>query len=127
MQAQDPGAVTILLVEDDAGVREIVREFFAMTGYHVLETPGSDEALRIGREHAGRIDLLVTDVALRGLTGLELAERLAALRPGIRVLYMSGSAEGTAARAAALEPGKAYLQKPFSMADLVAKVRQVLN
>jgi DNA-binding response OmpR family regulator len=127
MVAQGGHAVTILLVEDDEGVREIVREFFVMNGYSVLETHGSDEALRIGQEHAGAIDLLVTDVALRGMSGLELADQLAAMRPGIRVLYMSGSAEGTAARNAALQPGKAYIQKPFSMADLVAKVRQVLN
>jgi DNA-binding response OmpR family regulator len=127
MTAQRRSGLTVLVVDDDASVREIVREFLAISGYAVLEASDADGGLRIAHEHDGPLHLLITDVALRGMSGVDLEAQVTRVRPGIRVLFISGSAEGRAVQAAALPPGKDYLQKPFSLAGLLARVRDLLE
>jgi len=122
-----PAGATVLVVEDDPNVREIVREFLRISGYAVLDSGEAEQGLRIAHDHAGPIDLLVTDVALRGMSGLELESHLARLRPATRVLFISGSPEGRSIQSEALPPGKAFLQKPFSLAGLMTSVRALLE
>jgi len=122
------GDETILLVEDEAAVRELAARVLRGQGYMVLEAGDGLEALRVvDREDTGRIDLLVTDVVMPGLGGGELAERLSALRPGIKVLFTSGYTDDTLLHAGQLISGTHFLHKPFSPAALAQKVRGVLD
>jgi PAS domain S-box-containing protein len=121
------GQETILLVEDNPEVRDLARQVLVRQGYTVLEAAEGEEALRRAEEHAGPIHLLLTDVVMPGMTGKALAERLGGLRPDLKVLYMSGYTDETIAHHGVLEPGVAFLQKPFSSFNLALKVRQVLN
>ena len=121
------GSETLLVVEDEEGVRFLVCDCLRMNGYTVLEAGHGEEALRIAGEHAGEISLMLTDVTMPGMNGRELAERMAALRPGMKVLYMSGCAETVVCRKGVLEPGAPFLQKPFGPPDLGRKVRDVLG
>jgi len=118
---------TILLVEDDEAVRGLTRQVLRGRGYQVLEAPGAVPALELAREHGGVIDLLVTDVVMPEVGGRELAERLQQLRPGLRVLFMSGYTDDAVVRHGVQEAEVAFLQKPFSIEALVTKVRQVLE
>jgi YesN/AraC family two-component response regulator len=88
-------------------------------------TPG--EAIRLGREHAGRIDLLLTDVVMPEMNGRDLAKNILSFCPGIRVLFMSGYTANVIARQGVLDPGVHFLQKPFSKQDLGAKIREALG
>jgi len=115
------------VVEDEEGVRLLVRDYLRMKGYTVLEAGHGDEALRIARGHAGEISLMITDVIMPGMNGRELAERMAILRPEMKVLYMSGYAEAAVYRKGVLDPGAPFLQKPFGPPDLGRKVRDVLG
>jgi len=115
------------VVEDEEGVRVLVRDFLRMNGYTVLEAPHGEEALRVAGQHAGNISLMITDVIMPGMNGRELAERMAVLRPAMKVLYISGYAESTVYRKGVLEPGAQFLQKPFGPPDLGRKVRDVLG
>jgi CheY-like chemotaxis protein len=121
------GHETILLVEDEPDLRDLALEILAMHGYVVLVAAEADEALRLADGHAGRLDLLVTDVMMPGMSGRELAVELAARRPGLRVLYMSGYTADAMAGHGVLEPEIMFLQKPYSPAALAHKVREVLD
>jgi len=121
------GSETILLVEDEDQVRGLAREILSRHGYRVIEARGATEALAIATQPAGEIDLMVTDMVMPGLSGRELAERLATLQPAMRVMYMSGHAEGGIVHEGVLEEGTPYLQKPFLPEALVKMVRRVLG
>jgi CheY-like chemotaxis protein len=124
-QAPLRGVETILLVEDEASILELARMLLEELGYKVLAAGGAKEALELAGKNPGPIHLLLTDVVMPRMNGPELASRLAALRPGLRCLYMSGYAEGPGARGPSLELD--YLRKPFTLTDLSRKVREVLD
>jgi PAS domain S-box-containing protein len=117
---------TVLVVEDDDGVRRAAARSLRRAGYGVLTASSGPEALRLAAEHGGPIDLLLSDVGLPGMDGPELAERLAAQRPGLRVAFVSGYAE-EAGRAAARGGGGAILAKPYAPEDLVAWVAAMVG
>ena len=121
------GTETVLLVEDAAAVRSVIHEALARQGYAVLDAPHGAEALRIAASHAGPIHLLLTDVVMPGLSGRQLADQLAAVRPETKVLYTSGHTDDAVVRHGVLESGIAYLQKPFTVDGLARKVREVLD
>ena len=121
------GSETVLLVEDDEMIRSLVLKMLKANGYTVLVAARGDEVERVAGQHEGPIHLLMTDVVLPGLNGPEVARRLAATRAGIRVLYLSGYTNEAIARHGVLEPGVAFLQKPFTSVMLGRKVREVLD
>jgi len=121
-----PGEETILVVEDEEGVRALICDVLSQLGYRVLEASGSEAALRHAAEHRGAIDLMVTDVVMPRMGGRELAQRMAALRPRMRVLYISGYTDDAVVRHGVQESRMAFLQKPFSPSQLGHKVREVL-
>ena len=120
------GVETVLLVEDEPMVLELGSRVLRSHGYRVLVASNATEALQVAREHAGKIDLLLTDVVMPGLPGPELAARLETVTPGLRVLYVSGYADDSVARLGA-EEGISFLAKPFSGEALAARVREVLD
>jgi two-component system, cell cycle sensor histidine kinase and response regulator CckA len=119
------GSETILLVEDEESVRKLVCDTLTSRGYHVLEAENGNAALELALRHRDEIHLLMTDVIMPGLSGHELVHQLLAVRPGTKVLYLSGYAEDafTASAAAA----SAFLPKPFTLQSLSRKVREVLG
>jgi len=121
------GTETVLVVEDEELVRKIVRGTLAAAGYAVLEAGDFGEALAVSSTHAGRIDLLVTDLAIPGGSGHELAARLAELRPGTAVLCVSGYADQAAVESGYLGTRTPFLQKPFTPDALLRKVRETLD
>jgi PAS domain S-box-containing protein len=121
------GTETILLVEDEEMIRKAAREILEVNGYRVLEASGGDEALMICREHKARIQLLMTDVVMPQMNGRELAERLASLRPELKVLYMSGYTDDAIVHHGVLDEGIAFLEKPFTAKALTHKVRELLD
>ena len=121
------GTETVLLVEDAAAVRAVTHQALARQGYTVLDAPNGAEALRIAASHPGPIHLLLTDVVMPGLSGRQLADQLARLRPDTKVLYTSGYTDDAVVRHGVLESGIAYLQKPFTVDGLARKVREVLG
>ncbi len=121
------GSETVLLVEDDRTVRLLASEMLEMNGYTVLEARDGREALDLVRRHGHPIDLLLTDVVMPQMSGRQLAEGVASIHPGIRVLYMSGYTDGVIAHHGVLDAGVAYLQKPFTADFLARKVREVLD
>jgi CheY-like chemotaxis protein len=122
-----PGSETLLLVEDEPGVRLLAGEVLTGAGYTVLIADGPAEALKLSVNHAEPIDLLVTDVVMPWMSGRELAQQLLLQRPQMRVLYMSGYTPDVAVRHGVLEATMAYLSKPFSPLALGQKVREVLD
>jgi CheY-like chemotaxis protein len=122
-----PRAATVLVVDADPGVRRQVREFLRPAGANVLDAADAEDGLRLAHEHDGPIHLLITGADLPGMNGAEMEGPISFLRPGIRVLYLSGSAEGGAVPAAIASPGKAWLQKPFSPAALRERVQELLS
>jgi len=118
---------TILLVEDAQRVRAVVREILEMSGYVVLEARHGAEALEVSNQHAGPIHLMVTDVVMPQMSGRELAQRLATLRPDLKVLYMSGYTDDAIVRHGVLASGIAFLSKPFTPDALALKVRELLD
>ncbi len=121
------GSETVLLVEDDDGVRALSRHVLQSCGYTVLEARDGAAAMRIAEQHRGRIDLLLTDVVMPRMSGREVAERLAGKHAGMKVLFVSGYTDDAVVRHGILEAEVAFLQKPFSPASLVTKVREVLD
>ena len=121
------GSETILLAEDQDGIRELVTEFLRRGGYTVLEATDGAEALRIVEQHPGAIDLLITDLSMPNIDGPELVDRLTALRPGIKVIYMSGFAEYAKDNQKLAIPEEITLQKPFALGTLARKLREVLK
>jgi signal transduction histidine kinase/CheY-like chemotaxis protein len=121
------GAETILLVEDETVVRDLVRQVLQATGYVVLEAANGEQALQLSTAHQSPIQLLLADVVLPGLSGPEVAEQLASTRPEIQVIYMSGYAQNTIKRYRIPQGQHLFLQKPFTPATLLANVREVLD
>jgi two-component system, cell cycle sensor histidine kinase and response regulator CckA len=121
------GSETILLVEDEANVRELLRECLDALGYTVLEARGGAEALALSRAHGTPIHLLITDVVMPQMSGRELAKRLLASRPEARVLYISGYTDDAVVIQEGLTEDMAFLQKPFTIERLSRKVREVLD
>jgi len=121
------GTETVLLVEDAAPVRSLARKGLQGYGYQVLEAADGPAALELSARHPGEIDILVTDVVMPGMSGRELAERLAPARPGMRVLYTSGYTDDAMVHQGVLRSGVAFLQKPFVPETLARKVREVLD
>ena len=121
------GSETVLLVEDEESVRQLVRDTLASKGYHVIEAANGEAGLKISHEHRGNIEVLITDVVMPGMGGRELAKRVAAERPAIKVLFLSGYTEDAIIHEGVLEPGTAFLQKPFTLQMLSRKVREVLR
>ena len=117
---------TILLAEDEEGVRELAQEILEESGYRVLAAGSGVEAVRLAESHAGPIHLLLTDVVMPGMSGPALAEVLEFERPELKVLFVSGYAD-PASTARRLPRGSAFLQKPFSAAALESSVRDALG
>jgi len=121
------GTETVLVVEDEAPVRSVARQVLERHGYTVLEAPSAEAALDIATRYSGTIHLLLTDVVMPGLNGRELASRLATMRPDARVIFMSGYTDDAVTRHGVLEPGSAYVQKPFTPDAIARKVRELLD
>jgi CheY-like chemotaxis protein len=121
------GRETILLVEDDVGVRNLARQVLQGLGYTLLEAKEGQEALRLAGGHPGPIHLLLSDVVMPGMSGTALAEQLAQARPELRVLLMSGYTDETVAHHGVSEPGLPFIKKPFSPGALAQRVRDVLD
>ncbi|HET6777298.1 MAG TPA: ATP-binding protein [Gemmatimonadales bacterium] len=126
-QLSSQGRETVLVVEDEPVVRRLTVRALTERGYHVLEAEDGESALSVAREHQGDLQLLVTDVVMPGMNGKELADRLAADRPDLRVLYISGYAEHAVVRQGVLVEGIAFLSKPFDLSELARTVREVLD
>jgi CheY-like chemotaxis protein len=121
------GSETILLVEDEGLVRELVREMLEVNGYTVLEASDSQEAVEICRDESVPIHLMLTDVVLPEMSGPELTTRLTPHRPELKVLYMSGYTDDVVLKRGLLSAETWFLQKPFSKDVLAAKTREVLD
>jgi PAS domain S-box-containing protein len=116
----------ILLVEDEAKVRDLARSIIAQAGYTVREAQNGREALALYATLAGPVDLLVTDVIMPEMGGVELAKRLSAIQPGLRVIYLSGYTDDALGSHGVLEPGINFLRKPFNAAELLARIGESL-
>ncbi len=127
MEPAPGGTETILVVEDDEMVRSLIRDILESTGYRVLVADDPDSGMKLIGEQQDDIHLLLTDLVLPGMSGRELVDRVSKLKPDMRVLFMSGYSDEAVARHGILEPGLAFLQKPFSRDGLVRKVRDVLD
>jgi two-component system, cell cycle sensor histidine kinase and response regulator CckA len=127
--SQNGGSETVLLVEDEESVRQLVRETLESKGYKVIEADNGEAALRIVSTHSGKIDMLITDVVMPGMSGRELSARLCASRPQTKVLYLSGYTEDAIGHDGVVDPHPhtAFLQKPFTLQVLSRKVREVLG
>ena len=122
-----PGTETVLFVEDEESVRELVRDYLGKSGYRVLDAADGVQALEVAAAHSGSIHILVTDVVMPRLSGRELVTRLTTTRPDLKVLYISGYTDDSIFRHGVLEGGVAFLQKPFNLKDLAHKIRGVLD
>jgi len=121
------GKETILVVEDDDTVRELVQRIYHEYGYSVIEAPDGEEGLQVCVQHAGEIDLLLTDVVMPGMNGPELAEYVTSVKDGIKVLYMSGYADRTISHNGLVKEEIQFLQKPFTPDELLQKTRETLD
>ncbi len=118
---------TVLLVEDEDFVRGVTREVLEMVHYRVLEACNGEVALQVFQDNGSKVELLLTDVVMPGMNGRDLAERLKALAPDLKVLYMSGYTENAVLRHGLEKDCAAYLQKPFALEALITKVHEVLH
>ncbi len=121
------GSETVLLVEDEDAVRTLAKLVLQSHGYNVLEARDGREAIGIAQQHGDRVHMLVTDLVMPRMSGRQLADVLTRLRPNLRILFMSGYTDEAIVRQGALDPGVAFLQKPFSPIALARKVREVLD
>jgi two-component system cell cycle sensor histidine kinase/response regulator CckA len=122
-----PGSETILVVEDDPKVREVTVRALRSGGYRVLAAEGAEPAYEIVRRHRGVIQVVVTDVVMPGTGGRNMARRIVELRPGVRVLYVSGYTSDALGHQGVLDEGIEFLPKPFTSAALLARVRALLD
>lgn len=127
LQKVEPGTETILLVEDEANLRYLARQYLEKQGYKVIEAADGAVAMQIAVAHEAVIHLLLTDVIMPGMNGRELAQRVSEIRPNVKVLYMSGYTENVIGHNGTLDAGVSLLQKPFNLRDLKSKVREVLD
>ncbi|HLG56006.1 MAG TPA: response regulator [Vicinamibacterales bacterium] len=121
------GTETILLVEDQEAVRTLARRVLTKAGYTVLNASDGDQALLALERHTGPVHAVLTDVVMPTMSGRKLADRLSALRPGVKVLYMSGYTDNAIVHHGVLEPGVNFIQKPFTPNTLLSKIREVLD
>ena len=119
--------VTVLVVEDEEEVRALARDVLEMNGYTVLEALDAEDAVRLGESHPGTIELLITDVVMPRMSGPELARRLRARRPDLKVLCMSGYPESPDRETEATASWTGWLQKPFTPDTFMSKVRECLT
>ena len=122
-----PGSETLLLVEDEDAVRQSAGEFLTSNGYTVLEASNGEDALQVARKYTSTIDLMITDVIMPLLGGVQTASQLTAERPDMRVLFVSGYAESTVLHQGDIDLAGHFLQKPFTLKMLARKVRKVLQ
>jgi CheY-like chemotaxis protein len=127
VEAPESGSETILLVEDEPVVRHHVAEILEASGYTVLQAGEGPSALELLRRHRGALHLVVTDVVMPGMSGPEVAQAVTSMRPGTQVLYISGYTDSAIGHHGVLEPGIAFLQKPFNAEELNRKVRALLD
>jgi two-component system cell cycle sensor histidine kinase/response regulator CckA len=125
-KSQQRGTETVLFVEDEQSVRELVKDYLGANGYHVLEATDGVQALRVAASHPGPIDMLITDVVMPHLSGPELVAQLSKERGEMKVLFISGYTDDTVFRHGVLEGDVAFLQKPFNLKALAQKVREIL-
>ncbi len=126
-QAAERGSETILLVEDEPAILRMTTMMLELLGYKVLAAPTPGEALRLAQEHAGGIDLVLTDVVMPEMNGRDLAKNLLSIYPDMRRLFMSGYTADVIAHQGVLDVGVHFMQKPFSLADLKMKLREALD
>jgi two-component system cell cycle sensor histidine kinase/response regulator CckA len=126
-RAVDGGAETLLLVEDEEGVRKLLTHVLHKRGYRVLEAANGDEALRVYERRRADIQLVLTDMVMPHMSGRELGEKLRALSPNLKIIYMSGYTDDVLVRTGALGPGMSFLQKPLRPETLAARVRETLD
>jgi CheY-like chemotaxis protein len=131
-EEEDEGSVpggfeTVLLVEDEEGVRSLAREVLVQAGYRVLVANDGVQGVEVAAGHEGEIDLVLTDVVMPNLGGRAMAERLSAVRPTTRVLYMTGYSEDVVLADGRLKPDTELIQKPFSPDTLLARIRGMLD
>lgn len=126
-EAVDAASATILLVEDEDDVRTVLHRSLIRDGYTVVEASGGAHALEVSAEYKGKIDLLLTDVVMPGMSGRDLADRLVSMRPGLKVLYVSGYNEDTVLQKGVVEGEVEFLTKPFSPSVLSRKLRHILS
>jgi PAS domain S-box-containing protein len=120
------GFETVLLVEDENGVRELARQYLETSGYKVIEASNGNEALELAAAYDGTIHLLMTDVVMPGISGRELADRISVIRPDIRILFMSGYTEQAVVHHGIVAEDSILLQKPFTFGTLASKLREIL-
>jgi CheY-like chemotaxis protein len=118
--------ITILLTDDEPGVRAPLRRILEDFGYHVLEAVDGEDAIELAEQADGPIDLLLTDLVMPRMGGEELARRLGGLHPRMKILFMSGYSVQAVTSGGALLPGAGFIAKPFSAIDLVDRVRETL-
>jgi hypothetical protein len=121
------GTETVLLVEDEESVRQLVKETLQARGYRVMEAENGRAGLEVAESYGGTIDMVITDVVMPGMSGRELAKKLVAARPNTKVLYLSGYTEDSVVQQDVLGSGTSFLQKPFTLQTLAKKVREILR
>ena len=118
---------TVLLVEGEEGVRHLLREYLASSGYGVVEAEGGEEAIRIANEHGGPIDLLITDAIMPGVNGFAVARALSERRPGMKTIFISGYARERVNELESPPGGARFLPKPFLKKHLLNHVSELLG
>ena len=121
------GSETVLLVEDNEQVRNLAQLILKKQGYNVIVSQNSEEALSLLEAHEGLVDILLTDIVLPGMNGRELYEIAVQSKPQLKVLFMSGHSDDVIAHRGVLDEGIQFIQKPFSVQKLAAKMREVMD
>lgn len=118
---------TLFIVDDDKAIVDLCRIFLEELGYHILTADAPDTAIRIAREYKGKIHLLITDIMMPVMNGLELAEELCIMRPDIKYIFMSGHLPETIFSSEVFKRSKDFITKPFKFRDFIERIRQVLD
>jgi len=126
-QRADETQARVLLVEDDSANLRMTAKMLERLGYRALTAGSPNQALQLAAAHTGKLDLLITDVVMPEMNGRELAEQICSNNPRIKVLFTSGYTADVVTHRGVIEQGLHFIQKPFSMRDLAAKLRQVLD